>query len=420
MKFSLILCLLLWLCSCAAPIRNLQPQINSLVIAHHFDAALRYLDDSPAVYGPKNELLYWLDKGMVFHLAGRYQESIDAFEQAKKKFDELYTRSLHEMASTYFVNDYWESYRGDDEEYVLLNVIDALNFAALGQIHESLVEARDVDVKLSLINGRYGPNNKNVYRDDAFARLLMGILYQADSSLESKDDARISLDRALQVYQKDYAKNYGISVPPLLDKIKNQDTTSQAIVYLIQYTGFMPIKTADVFVIPAGGALVTKLSFPKYVDRMSSLARSSLIAHGHFADTIYPTEVGENIGAIAKQILENRKWLLRTKAVLRPAVKLAGEKVAEIQLKKKYGYLSADALDILGTVYNFYTEEPDLRSWQTLPNEIRIARLVLNPGHYQFAVQSFDKDGNQLENKDLGSLDLKQSDVKFFIVRSYF
>lgn len=419
MKFFLVF-FLLCLSSCAGPIRNLQPQINSLVIAHHFDVALRYLDDTSAVYGPKNELLYWLDKGMVLHLAGRYQESIAAFEQAKRKFDELYTRSLHEMASTVLTNDYWESYRGDDEEYVLLNMIQALNFAALGQIHESLVEAREVDVKLSLINGRYGSRHKNVYRDDAFARLLMGILYKADNSWEGKDDARISLDRALEVYQKDYVKNYGISVPQLLEKIKNQDNSSKATVYLIQYTGFMPIKTADVFVIPAGGALVTKLSFPKYVDRMSILDSSKLIAHGRLADTVYPTEVGENIGAIAKQILENRKWLLRAKAALRPAVKLAGEKVAEIQLKKKYGYLSADALDILSTVYNLYTEEPDLRSWQTLPNEIRIARLVLEPGHYQFAVQSFDKDGNSLENKDLGALDLKASDVKFFIVRSYF
>jgi hypothetical protein len=416
----LVLGFVLFLSSCTGPITHLQPRVTSLLMEHQFDAALSTLSDSPLAYGPKNQLLYWLDRGMVLHVAGRYRESIDAFEHAKSLADELYTRSLHEMANTFLINDYRGAYRGTDEEYVLINIFQALNYVALGEVHESLVEARQVETKLSLINGQF-PNKENVYRDDAFAHLLMGVLYQADGSMQSMQDARVSLEHAYNVYAKDYTKNYGLEPPRILEYIKNQPPeTGKAQVYLIQYTGFAPIKEEGGVIIPAGGLLLTRVVFPQYVDRVSVLKGSSFIAHGAYSDVVYPTEIGEDIGAIAKQILENRKVLIGAKAILRPGMKVAGEKVAENQIEKHYGDLAALGFDLLGTVYNLSTEKADLRSWQTLPNDIRIARLVLDPGQYEFYVQSVDGNQNQLEKKDLGSMDVKSGDIKFFVVRSYY
>lgn len=370
-------------------------------------------------YGPKNQLLYWLDRGMVLHLAGQYRESIDAFEQAKKLYDELYTQSLHEIANSFLINDYRESYRGTDEEYVLVNVFQALNFVALGDIHESLVEARDVDVKLKLINDHY-PHKENVYRDDAFARLLMGILYQADATSQSIQDSRISLEHAYRVYTKDYAPNYGLGPPKILDYVRQPTDPSKAQVYLIQYTGFAPVKEEGGVVLPAGGLLLTRVVFPRYVDRISILRSSTFIAHGPYTDIVFPTEVGEDIGAIAKQILHNKELLIGAKAIVRPGMKVAGEKIAEEQIRKNYGDLAGLGIDLIGTIYNLSTEKADLRSWATLPKEIRIARLVLEPGQYQFFVQNFDGNQNQLEKKDLGTVEVKAGDTKFFIVRSYY
>ncbi len=409
----------LFLSSCAAPISYLQPKVNGLLTDRQYNSALSTLGDSPISYGKKNQLLYWLDKGMILHLAGRFRDSIHAFEQAKRKFDELYTQSLSEIGSSFLLNDYWESYRGNDLEYVLLNVFQALNFVALGEIHESLVEARDLDIKLRLINDRY-PKNNNVYRDDAFARLLMGILYQADSSSTSVEDARISLSKAQDVYENDYVKNYGLSAPKFLRYSNERREKSKAYVYLIQYSGFSPFKVEGSLLIPVGGALASKVAFPQYVDRINYLKSSSLIVKGSYGDMIYPTEVGEDIGAIAKQILENRKLIIGAKALARPMIKLAVEKVSEEQLRDKYGDWAGLLTNIIGSAYNLSTEQADLRSWQTLPNEIRIARVELNPGEYQFFVQNLDVSGKQLEMKDLGSLDVKAGDMKFLVVRSYF
>lgn len=419
MKKFLLLSFTLFLSSCAPAIHSIQPQVNSHLMAHQYDEALSSLGNNPLVYGKKNELLYWLDRGFILHVAGRYRESIDAFERAKYKFDQLYTVSVHEIAGSFLINDYRESYRGHDAEYVWVNIFQALNYAALGDIHESLVEARQVDMKLRLVNDRYKDNPKNVYRDDAFARMLMGILYQADGGVQAEDDSRISFAQATGVYQRDYSSNYGLTAPNLLNRVKEPLEPSKAYVYLIQYTGFAPTKIPNDIYLPAGGLLFTKISFPSYIDHPSAFSQSSFVAHGKYTDVVYPTEVGEGIGSIAKQILENRKLLLGAKSVLRPGMKVAGEKVIGHQVEQQYGDLAALGVDLLGTLYNLTTEQADLRSWETLPNEIRIARLVLEPGEYQFYVQNSDHYGNLVEKKDLGTIDIKAGDKKFFIVRTY-
>src|SRR4051812_23684465 len=100
MKPAVWLAGLVVLASCAGPSKNIQPQINSLVIAQHFNRAIEFLDEGPSSYGTHNELLYWLDRGLVLHLAGRYQDSIFAFEKSKQTFENLYNRSLSDAAGT--------------------------------------------------------------------------------------------------------------------------------------------------------------------------------------------------------------------------------------------------------------------------------------------------------------------------------
>ena len=91
--------ILIFISSCAtAP--SIQPQVNGLVVAERFDRALNVLEKNKEGYGKNNELLFLLDKGLVLHLAGRYEESIAVFEDAKLKFEQLYTRSISKGAVT--------------------------------------------------------------------------------------------------------------------------------------------------------------------------------------------------------------------------------------------------------------------------------------------------------------------------------
>lgn len=396
-------------------VHHIQPKVNGYLLDNKPDLALSSLGQDPLVYGKKNELLYWLDRGFILHVAGRYKESIDAFERAKIKFDELYTLSVTEIANSFLTNNYRESYRGHDGEYVWVNIFQALNYAALGDINESLVEARQVDVKLQLINGRYGPNPKNVYREDAFARLLAGVLYQAGGA---DDDARISFKKAKDIYERDYVKNYTTPLPGLLKLLNEGFDDSKAYVYLIQYTGQVPIKIPQDVYLPAGGLLFTKMSFPVYADRPSAFRSSVFIAKGPYTELSFPTELGEDIGAISKQILENRKLMVGAKSVLRPGMKLAAEKVVEHEVQERYGDWAALGVQLLGTLYNLSSEQADLRGWESLPEHIRIARLVLDPGEYEFFVDNTDHYGTVAGRSSLGKYVLKSKDVRFFIERT--
>src|SRR5262245_59468013 len=78
-----------------------QSRINALVIAGRYDQAVRIMEAHPEAYGERNELLFLRDKGLVYQVAGHLQESIQAFEAAKRKFDDLYARSITNIAATW-------------------------------------------------------------------------------------------------------------------------------------------------------------------------------------------------------------------------------------------------------------------------------------------------------------------------------
>ena len=404
--------------SCATPPKNVQPQVNSLVIAQHFDKAVSFLGQDPSAYGPNNELLFWLDRGFVLHLAGRYAESVGAFESAKRKFDELYTRSMSQMAATYAVNDYWQEYRGEDYEYVLVNIFQALNFAAMDNVSEALVEARDMDVR-----------SKWARTDDAFARMLFGILYQAAGTSQDLNDAYIDDVRSRDIYQSTSKGQYGVDIPKILEQnlaavqtpdgqVRPADGGAKAEIYLFHYTGFVPLKVADVFPIPLDASHVTAISFPRYTDRVSDVRSSVFSALGK-TRAQDDTELVQDIGAIAKKILNDRRALILAKAGLRPVGKYLLEKTLEDRVRDSNGDTPAQIVNLFANVYNLYSEQADVRGWQTLPEKIRAARLLLEPGRYEFFVEDFDEKGASLGKKPLGAFDLQAGRKKFLIARSY-
>ena len=430
------LCLLLgfFLSSCATAPPSVQPQVNSLVVAERFDRALKILDDNAQSYGPQNQLLRLLDQGLVLHLAGKYQDSIAVFEKAKQKFDELYTQSVTQNAASWFWNDYALPYRGEDFERVMINIFQAINYALVGNIAEALVEARDVDSALTAINAAYRPDQKNVYKEDAFARLLMGILYETSGGDVDLNDAFISYEKSVEVYESD--KNDYAFAPPLLlkenllavaefmgraelEKYRRkfagihypslQARREKAEVYVIHYQGLSPIKTQDSFVVPLPGGLMTRFAFPKYDQRACEFRSMDFIAKAEgrqlFATS---TELGEDVERIAIKNLENRKVRVMFKAVARPAAKYALERAADQKIKRRHGEFAARLFRLGSSFYNIVSEEADLRSWQTLPAQIRLARLVLPPGSYEFS----------LDGKTLGTATMKAGEKKFFVVRT--
>ncbi len=410
----------------------IQPQINGLATAGKFKYALKVLQENQKdSYGANNHLLYLLDYGLMSHLAGRYEESIKTFEEAKNVYDQLYTTSISKEVATWLINDNMAPYRGEDFERVMINIFQSLNFVALGNIEEALVEARDVDVKLSVINRQYKPDQKNVYKEDAFARLLMGILYEQNGTGDDLNDAFISYKKAVDIYENDYH----IEVPEILKenilalaewmdqeefqvyrrKFMNKsflglkDKEAKAEVYLIHYAGLSPIKHQISIPIPLPGGYLSQLAFPVY-DR-----RTEEISVGYFKavdldqnSSFISTEEVEDIGGIAIENLNNRKARVIAKAAIRSAGKYLIEQETEEALERKYGDNSSNWVKYVGSLYNIVSEQADLRSWQTLPDQIRMARLILDPGQYELF----------LNEHSFGSISVIAGEKKFILFRT--
>ena len=446
-RLYLVLCLGLF-CSCATKSVPLvsQPQVNALVASSRFAEANKSFQNKSA-YGPKNELLYLLDRGLVSQISGGYAESIQYFAKAKIKIDELYTKSLTNLAATWLVNDTNAPYRGEASEHVWVNMFQALNYAALGNISEALVEARDVNRKLTILNDLHQRQGDYVYRDDAFARLLSGILYESKNDRQDLNDALIAYRKALNVYRDDFHKNTSVEIPYVLrenilaaaqelgfEEFKDYqrqfpdvkfvpvpEKEKKAVVYFVHYNGLSPVKHAGHIPVPIPDGPLTQMAFPKYSERDFDIRTSTITAQRVKGSAFSAqTEVIAKIEAIAIRQLEAAKHWLYAKSFLRPAGKFLLEKGLESKVEREHGDGSGWAVRGAASLYNLFSEQADTRSWQTLPAEVRIARLILSPGDYELQADFRGGSSTLIESKKLGSLSLKAGETRFIIVRTVY
>jgi len=424
---------LLFLSSCAN-VSKVQPKIVNLAATQQFEYALKTLDRDSRHYGENNALLYLLDKGLLLHYARQYQESITVFEQARQKYEELYTQSVSRMAGSLLWNDATLPYQAEDFERVLINIFQALNYLMLDNPDEALVEARDVDSTLSAINAQYQSDQKNVYKEDAFARFLMGILYEQGKSFSRINDAFISYQKAFEIYENDYASLYNLSSPELLKEnllstaavidpvaykkyrrkfpataslpFNKNKTTSE--VYLLQYSGFSPIKVEDSIPLPLPDGHIVRLSFPRYQKKYFKDKHNYFIAKAKTGKVVTTElELGQDIEAIAIKNLGDRKARIIAKSVARSAGKYFFTKNQVEKVREKHGKKMERLVLIASNLYAYFSEQADLRSWQTLPAHINIARLILEPGEYDLFFNS----------ALLSFVSLEAGERRFFIVR---
>ncbi|RPH77848.1 MAG: hypothetical protein EHM80_11655, partial [Nitrospiraceae bacterium] len=165
------------------PSANRYLLIESSLRAHDPKGADAVVQRTEKEYGEKGRVLYGMDRGMTLQLAGDYQQSNAVLEQAEEELDRLYTRKVRTETLAFMTNDTALPYEGDPYEQVLINVLKALNYALLGQWQDALVEARRIDHRLNVLSDR--TQEKNVYRDDGFARYLGGILYESTGDMNN-------------------------------------------------------------------------------------------------------------------------------------------------------------------------------------------------------------------------------------------
>ncbi len=435
--FAILAILLLAGCG---PSVNRYLLIDANLRAHDPKGADAIVQAAEKEYGEKSRLLYGMDRGMTLQLAGDYRQSNVVLEQAEEELDRLYTRKIRTETLAFMTNDTALPYEGDPYEQVLINVLKSLNYALLGQWQDALVEARRIDHRLNVLSDR--TKEKNAYRDDGFARYLSGILYETTGDV---NNAFIAYRKAYETFEGGRAW-LQTSVPSQLrtDLLRTADAlhftqelseyqslfpgtkweSSQSLqqlaqVVVISYNGRAPRREDRFLDLPISldalqlvllnrgfssanrnsnrgvdtvlyglNGRVVRVALPQLIPQKTSVLvdRVSLIPDKGMPVTVN-TELVHNVTALADKALSERIAGITVKAVARAATKFA---LAEGAMRGAQQAAGKDAAPWVGLLVGLLakglavaSEEADKRSWQTLPDEIHLARTWVPPGQYQ-------------------------------------
>jgi uncharacterized protein len=442
-SLSPLLAVLLLVTGCGPPV-NRYLLIEQSLIAGDPQRAAAIVKQAEKEYGPKGRLLYEMDRGMVLQLAGQYQQSSTALEQAEEEVERLYTRTIRSETAAFLTNDNALPYEGEAFEHVMLNVVNALNYAAQGQMGEALVEVRRLDHRLNILGDRVKDADR--YRNDGFARYVSGILYEAAGDL---NNAFIAYRNAYEAYgaMRRWLK---MPAPPSLrsDLLRTAEAlglTTEfaeyreafpdvewragsseeplAHVVMISYNGRAPRKedlfldlpisldavqlvllnrgvfqspyrrdrVADSILYGLNGEVV-RVALPQLVAQKTRVPSESMTLTDSLGLSVtVRSEPAQNITALAEKSLSERLPSMTVKALARAATKFAMAEGAVIGAQHAAGRDAAPwvglLVQVLAKALAVASEEADKRSWRTLPDEIHVARAWVPPGRYHVSIR---------------------------------
>lgn len=416
----LVLCFfILFLFSSCATYYQQNIKFQSYVSSGNIDNAREILEKDKGKKN-KNKVLYLFNKGWIEWISKNYNESNIAFEEADKVIEDQ-QKNLGIEALALVSNPSVKPYKPEDFEIVLVNYYKALNYLSIGKNREALVEVRKINEKLNQLNDKY-PDHKNRYQDDAFAHIVIGLIYDANREY---NDAFIAYRNALNVYENSYSKNFNLQAPEQLKKdilraayrtgfmeelrfyeqkfnMKYEPKTGQdGELVFIWHNGLGPVKSEwsinftktgnndgwvtfaneqyglsfPIFVgdksdkEKSGFAKLSflRIAFPKYAERKPFYTRAEIISNGR----PYSLETAQDINGIAFKTLNDRMLREMGNSILR----LATKKALEAAARKENEDLGS-AIGILNAI----TEKADTRNWQTLPYYICYTRVSLPEG----------------------------------------
>ncbi|EHQ42966.1 MULTISPECIES: COG3014 family protein [Myroides] len=393
------------------------------------------LDKNKLLQKTRNLLLFYMEKGRVEHLKGNYALSNQYLNKADLLIEDQVTKVGDVMVGL-FLNSMSQSYKGEEFEIFMIHYYKALNYLYLGQSQEALVEAR----RISLQNYEQGDkyNNKTTrYSKDAFSLNLQGLIYESTGNY---NDAFIAYRNAVEVYQSATGGlYYGVSIPENLKydvmnmanklgftsdlkrfekefsmPFKAYQTAEGGELVVFWENGVAPIKEEEniVFSLIKGdsGALVftnalgvmipldfgiagntnlsdvhsVNIAFPKYISIPVPYAKAQVQVNG---SATFVLEKVQDIDVVAVSTLKERAGKELGKILTRLAVKKAAEYAVKSTARSNDNNAVLEGVGLGLQLYNLFSEKADTRNWQTLPAEIRYARVPLAKGKNQLSLE---------------------------------
>ena len=369
----------------------------------------------------KDMVMDLMDKGMLLHLLGRYEKSNRALDAAKRKLDELFGVSISDELAAIAWNEASRSFKGEEFERVMINLIMAFNYLHLGKLEDAGVEARQINHRLQVYVDNLERNKvKTAYKQDPFAQFLAGLIQEASDDL---NDAFRSYEDALEGYGR-LKSTMGVNAPNILkasvlraarklhygEAIEKYEKRFQgfpdsepefwegkARLVVISGLGEIAHKESKKWIIPDPQFDAIVIKYPEFRRGFFKLITAQVLVEGeaHRACKVH------DLSTLAINELNSKNSQVKGRAIGKAIAKYAAKKVtkAVAQMSKNTAVKAASLIANLALNVQDVVEEADTRSWMTMPDHYRMAIIPVTPGTHTVKVvfsggtsdsQSFD------------------------------
>ncbi len=324
----------------------------------------------------KDQLVYVLDYATALQVQGRYTESSQYFMKADELADFQNYTSVSKQAASLLMSQEMVQYKGEDFEVLLINVMNAINFALNGQLDSARVETRRLTNKIDF----FRTEKKLDYAESPFLYYLNGHIWEANGDWDSafidfkkaydlgmnnkfiqQDLIRVA-DRARRRSQlNQFKQQFKIDEMPWKNRLNGE-------LILIYQQGWGPRKKPN----PQAPR------FPILEPLYCTTDQAQIVWRG---DVLAKTEVAYDVESAAITALNSQYG------------ELVAKRIAGIVAKEVVSHQVAKENELAGAVLNIFlhaSDRADLRQWSTLPKTIQVARIYLPEGKHEIKLQGLD------------------------------
>lgn len=221
-------------------------------------------------------------------------------------------------------------------------------------------------------------------RDEWTASDVVSTLFEQEYLAESPASGSSSSNDAAQT----------VSIPSLRQLTRPNTFNTM----LLSFTGRAPVKKERAFHLPLSindETVQLHFAVPVLKTVRSRVDRVRAVAMG---DTLAVPMI-EDMQAVAREMFDQKKPIIYTRAVLRAILKAGATEGAEALAKEKWGKTAAFLTEQAGNVMSYRAAQADTRGWQTMPGHAHALVAKLPKGTHEVAFEFLSDRGRVLERR---------------------
>jgi len=394
-KLSCLLLCLLWIAASGCASRNLVRARSDFYSGNYTLASedLSGVDEVSA----RDKLLFFMEKGLILHQKGDFNESIRVLTRAVNLMEKQEVISALQQTTSLVTTEWVTEYKGEYAERLLVHTYLMMNYLLIGKSEDALVEAKQA---LEIYDAHPSCS------DDYFTRALIAHCFEAlgeinDAYIEYKKLSQ-SLPDPTPVAGKLFSLASQLGFKDEAQEYRKNLTSSELDAWLKKYPaelvvfvsqGRSPVKVPRNIVLPPS----YRFSFVAYENRTSHYIPPDVTIS---SEGMKSTLITSDVGQVLKASIDERLKAILAKETARVVAK---ESIANSVNDK--------SLEVFLRAVFFMLEEPDTRSWQTLPAYMTLVTVPLDEGKHQIYINNFFDNGGK---RFISEIDTKSSKRKYY------